>query len=154
MSNDQPQNREMLTREIAQLFHDLNATHKKSTTAAWMNLHLTLPQFKMLVVISHFEASTLNQIAEQLGIGEPAASYLVDRLVQTKLVERTENPEDRRRVSIRASTEGKALLDRLIGPRNWLEGPLGDLDLGELEALRRGLKAVVASMKSKASNGK
>jgi DNA-binding MarR family transcriptional regulator len=145
-SIDQPDELDDLVREIIELFHVIGKVHKKATTSAWMALHLTLPQFKMLVVVSQVETSTIGCIAEQLGIGEPTASYLVDRLVQAGLVERSEDPADRRRAMIRLSAEGRTLLDKLIGPRNWLDDQLRNLDPEDLSALRRGLRAVVATL--------
>lgn len=146
---DQPGKVDALVPEIIDLFHEIGKLHKKSTTSAWMELHLTLPQFKMLVIVSQAEPSTMGCIAEQLGIGEPTASYLVDRLVQAGLVERSEDPADRRRAMIRLSAEGRTLLDKLIGPRNWLDDQLRGLDCEDLAALRRGLRAVVAMMEPK-----
>ena len=92
---------------------------------------------------------------QQLCIGEPTASYLVDRLVQAELVERAEDPADRRRAMIRLSVEGRILLDKLIGPRNWLDDQLRNLDGEDLAALRRGIGAVVAMLESQdgKSNG-
>jgi hypothetical protein len=47
---------------------------------------------------------------------------------------------------IRLSAEGRTLLDKLIGPRNWLDDQLRNLDPEDLSALRRGLRAVVATL--------
>lgn len=134
--------------EIIDLFHQMGAARGKSTAAAWMDLHLTLPQFKVLVVISQHEFSTVGCIAEQLGIGESAASYLVDRLVQAEFVERGEDPSDRRKAMIRLSRTGRTLLDKLLGPRNWLNDRLHDIGIEELTALRRGLEAVVSKLRT------
>jgi DNA-binding MarR family transcriptional regulator len=137
-----------IVREIVDLYHELGKARGRSTTSAWMDLQLTLPQFKMLVVVSQFDASTVGCIAEHLGVGESTASYLVERLVQAGLVERTEDPSDRRRAMIRLSQEGNALLERLIGPRNWLGEQIRDIGAEDLAALRRGLDAVVTTIKA------
>jgi MarR family transcriptional regulator, organic hydroperoxide resistance regulator len=135
-----------VAKEIVELLHELGKARGKATIAAWMELQLTLPQFKMLVIISKAESSTVGGIAEQLGVGEPTASYLIERLVQAGFAERAENPSDRRKAMIRLSPEGTALLERLQGPRNWLQDLLSDLDPEDLAALRRGLGAVVAKI--------
>ncbi|MGO8692688.1 MAG: MarR family winged helix-turn-helix transcriptional regulator [Rectinemataceae bacterium] len=155
VSIDASGNNDGLVREIVDLFHEMGKLRRKATTSAWMDLHLTLPQFKMLVVVSQSEPSAVGGIAEQLCIGEPTASYLVDRLVQAELVERAEDPADRRRAMIRLSVEGRILLDKLIGPRNWLDDQLRNLDGEDLAALRRGIGAVVAMLESQdgKSNG-
>ena len=135
-----------VAKEIIELLHELGKSRGKATIAAWMELQLTLPQFKMLVVISKTESSTVGGIAERLGVGEPTASYLIERLVQAGFVERAEDPSDRRKAMIRLSPEGTVLLEKLQGPRNWLQDLLSDLDPEDLAALRRGLGAVVAKI--------
>jgi DNA-binding MarR family transcriptional regulator len=141
-----------LVKEIVELFHEMGKARGKTTISAWMELQLTLPQFKMLVVISKAESSTVGCIAERLGVGESTASYLVERLVQAELVERAEDPSDRRKAMIRLSREGETLLDRLNGPRNWLRDLLSELDPEDLAALRRGLAAVATKIGG--ANGK
>jgi DNA-binding MarR family transcriptional regulator len=133
--------------EIVGLFHELAFLRGKATASAWMNLRLTLPQFKLLMVILHHEVSTVGCIAEQLGVGESAASYLIDRLVQAGLVERAEDPSDRRKAMIRASPAGKALLEKLSGPRDWLNSQLREIDVEDLAALKKGLDAIVSRLR-------
>jgi DNA-binding MarR family transcriptional regulator len=142
-SADRKSAKDSLVGEIIDLFHQIGAARGKATASAWMDLKLTLPQFKVLVVISQHEISTVGCIADQLGVGESAASYLVERLARAELVERAEDPSDRRKAMIRLSDAGRALLEQLLGPRNWLKDRLHDIDIEELEALRRGLEAVL-----------
>jgi DNA-binding MarR family transcriptional regulator len=146
--DSQAQTRDSFTKEIVDLFHEMGKARGERTISAWMDLQLTLPQFKMLVVISKAESSTVGCIAEHLGVGEPTASYLVERLVQAELIERTEDPSDRRRARIRLSPAGAALLDKLTGPRNWLSDLIGDLDAEDLAALRQGLRAVAEKIRT------
>ena len=55
----------------------------------------------------------IGQIAEILGIGQPTASHLIDRLVQAQLVSRTEDPLDRRRTLAQLSPNGVELAERI-----------------------------------------
>src|SRR5437588_6971759 len=78
---------------------------------------------------------TIGQLADALGSGKPAASILVERLVQLALVERAEDPLDRRRTIARVTPQGEELVARLRqGGRDrlraWLSR-LGDDDLAE-----------------------
>ena len=146
--SDQAMRQDSLVDEIVHLFHEVWKARGRSTTSAWMDLQLTLPQFKMLVVASQFEFSTVGCIAEHLGVGESTASYLIERLVQADLVERAEDPSDRRKAMIRLSRGGETLLERLVGPRNWLGEQIRDIGAEDLAALRRGLDAVVTTIKA------
>ena len=141
--------RELLVEEVLDDFRELVKARGKIMASAWIDLQLTLPQFKMLVIISQAEFSTVGCIAEQLGIGEPTASYLVERLVKAGLVERAEDPLDRRKAKILVSSEGRTLLDKLTAPRNWLDELLAGIDVKDLTALAQGLGAVVTGLAQK-----
>src|SRR5215472_13751973 len=66
----------------------------------WVHLELSMGQLKALMTLATREAMTVSGLAETLNVGKPMASILVDRLVQLGLVERTEDPEDRRRTLV------------------------------------------------------
>ena len=133
-----------LVREIAALLRELVHTLGEPTIAAWTELDFTLPQLKTLKVLSHEGSSSIGQIAERLGVGQPTASHLVERLVQAGFVERAEDPTNRRRTLARLSSRGEELIGQLRGTRGerlfvWLS----ELDATDLHALRQGLQALV-----------
>lgn len=78
----------------------------------WTDQGLSLPQLRLLLVLFHMGPVTIGQIAEHMNIGQSAASLLVDRLVQARLAERSEDPADRRRAIVRLNEAGEALLGR------------------------------------------
>jgi DNA-binding MarR family transcriptional regulator len=111
----------------------------------WVHLELSMGQLKTLMTLASKEALTVSGLAETLNVGKPAASILVDRLVQLGLVERTEDPEDRRRTLVTLTEAGIDLVARLRqgGPGRmlrWLE----QLDDEDLAALVRGMRALAA----------
>lgn len=109
----------------------------------WMNLDLSMAQLKTLMVLHASGAMPIGQIAETHGIGQPTASHLVDRLVQAQLVERAEDPQDRRRTLAQLSPAGIELAERLqqlrFEPlRRWL----AQLDDAILANLAQGTQAL------------
>jgi DNA-binding MarR family transcriptional regulator len=65
---------------------------------------------------------TISDIGDGLGISSPAASQMIDRLVQMGLVERTENPVDRRLKRLAITAKGEALvLQGLDAQWKWME---------------------------------
>jgi DNA-binding MarR family transcriptional regulator len=56
---------------------------------------------------------TVGKLAELLLLRHHSAVGLVDRLVRKKLVRRTDDPEDGRRVRVQLTLRGEALLERL-----------------------------------------
>ena len=108
-----------------------------------LQLDLTMAQFKALVVVDGSLGIAVCQVGRELGIGESAASLLVDQLVRRGYVGRTTDPDDRRRVRLAATARGTELLRELRhghrqNLREWLAG-LGDDDL---DALAHGLGAL------------
>jgi DNA-binding MarR family transcriptional regulator len=133
-----------LVREIAALLRELVHALSEPTFAAWTGLDFTLPQLKTLKVLSHEGSSSIGHIAERLGVGQPTASHLVERLVQAGLIERAEDPANRRRTLARLSSRGEELIGQLRGTRGeqlfvWLS----ELDATDLHALRQGLLTLV-----------
>jgi DNA-binding MarR family transcriptional regulator len=61
-------------------------------------------------------------VADDLGVTNAAASQMVDRLVQLGMLERSEDPEDRRARQLRLTDLGRALVERSVEVRRrWME---------------------------------
>jgi DNA-binding MarR family transcriptional regulator len=61
-------------------------------------------------------------IGSQLGVSNAASSQLIDRLVLQGLIERSEDPTDRRAKHLTITTKGRTLLDQGIAARRqWME---------------------------------
>lgn len=73
---------------------------------------LTVPQFRALGYIDRHRGVSLKDVAEHLGIPMSGASRLIDKLVNRKLVTRTTDTEDRRRVILNLLPAGKRLRAR------------------------------------------
>ncbi|WP_420121450.1 MarR family winged helix-turn-helix transcriptional regulator, partial [Nakamurella sp.] len=61
---------------------------------------VTLTQFRTLVLLSQHGDTTIVRMAERLGVNPSSAQRQVDKLVRLGMVTRTENPADRRELSI------------------------------------------------------
>lgn len=123
------------------------AIRESVTLASWLELDLTMAQLKGLLALATSQNCTVGHVARRLRIGRSAASLLVDRMVQDGLVERTEDPEDRRRALLRLSVRGEELMARLRQgreERNPLPGWLARLSDQDLQALVQGLRALAA----------
>jgi DNA-binding MarR family transcriptional regulator len=72
--------------------------------------HLTLSQFKILMLLSRHGNVSGGELAGLLGIGLAALSGMIDRLVQQDLVARTEDQHDRRVRRIGLTRKGAELI--------------------------------------------
>ncbi|WP_042430655.1 MarR family winged helix-turn-helix transcriptional regulator [Streptacidiphilus anmyonensis] len=67
---------------------------------------LTLPQFRMLVLLHSRGGMNLSRLAEQLAVNPSTAMRMIDRLIAAGMVVRETNAQDRREVSIALTDKG------------------------------------------------
>jgi len=79
---------------------------------------LTLPQVLTLYELHDHGPRCVSSVAEVLHLSQPATSQLVDRLVQEGLVDRAEDPRDRRRKRLAITARGGRLVTRLIDAKS------------------------------------
>lgn len=84
---------------------------------------LSFSQINILMRLVHGGSTGVSEIGEQLGVSNAAASQAVDRLVQLGLIERTEDPEDRRAKRLALTKKGSTLIEQGVEARSkWVEG--------------------------------
>jgi DNA-binding MarR family transcriptional regulator len=83
---------------------------------------LSMQQFSILMQLHYRSHCGISDISERFEITSAAASQHVDNLVQAGLIERTEDPHDRRAKNIRLSAKGKSMIEKGIGERyRWID---------------------------------
>ena len=93
-----------------------------------------------MAAIGKNEPSTLNEVAKAVGRGAPAVSRSVDSLVRSGLVERTQDPDNRRRLALRLTQAGR---DQLVNQPSAASGfamRLERLAHSELRAIERAIE--------------
>jgi DNA-binding MarR family transcriptional regulator len=80
------------------------------------NTDVTLPQYRMLVVLEH-APSNLTGLAEALDVIPSTAMRMVDRLVAAGLIQRTVPPEDRRVTLLELTAVGRQTVHRVTRKR-------------------------------------
>jgi DNA-binding MarR family transcriptional regulator len=94
----------------------------------------------LLAAVGAHEPATLNQVARAVGRGAPAVSRSVDALVRAGFIERTADPNNRRRLAMRLSDEGRALLMKNPKGSSGLLKRLERLAPSELRAVERAIE--------------
>ena len=95
---------------------------------------------KLLAAIAEKEPATLNDVARSIGRGAPAVSRSVDTLVRAGLVERTQDPNNRRRLALRLTQSGREQMTARIAGGSALRGKLERLAHSELRAIERAIE--------------
>jgi DNA-binding MarR family transcriptional regulator len=129
--------------EIIRLHWSILAAMQFASRPDWMELDMTMAQIKALFTISQGEAVPVSRIAEYLGVGQPTASHLIDKLVRQGFAGRSENPADRRVTLVRLTDKGKDLVRRLYqGGEEQYRGWVKTLNDEERINLLSGLQAL------------
>jgi len=101
---------------------------------------LSIPQFRVLAFLGRSPGASLSAVARTVGVTDPTASLMVNRLVQRRLVTRTGNPAERRRVMLALTARGAGLLEQArLHARARVAKRLDALNGSELSALAQGL---------------
>ncbi|GAB2581460.1 hypothetical protein GCM10027168_12720 [Streptomyces capparidis] len=135
---------EAVAREIAGAVESL--TDLWSLAAQEAAMRLSLHQLRALRTLEAAPELNLTALAERLDIGLPTASRLCDRLEAAGLLERGLHPHRRREVRLSLTAHGRRVLGDVAARRTQaLAVALAAMDPAELAALRRGLRAFLAS---------
>ena len=95
---------------------------------------------QLLSAIASREPATLNDVAKAVARRAPAVSRSVDGLVRAGLVERTQDPNNRRRLALRLTESGREQLSNRSSKNSTLQQKLERLAQSELRALERAIE--------------
>ncbi|MDM7999489.1 MAG: MarR family transcriptional regulator [Dehalococcoidia bacterium] len=110
----------------------------------WLNLDLSTPQLKVVLLLLVNGPCRMSVIASALGVSLATGTGVVDRLVERGIVVREGDPEDRRVVLCRLSSKGEEMLLGLVQlARNHAELMFRSLSVEKLMAVRAGLEALL-----------
>src|SRR5688572_16986748 len=83
---------------------------------------LSMPQLGILMQLHYRSNCGVSDIGERFDITNAAASQLVDKLVQSGLIQREEDPHDRRAKLLNLTDKGKQLIQQGIEERyRWVD---------------------------------
>ncbi len=118
------------------LMHRLAELHAPD----FLEIALTMPQAKVLYLVGAAGQLRMSVLAARLGVTLSTVSGLVDRLVEQGLLDRRDDPADRRQVVLSLTGEGVAFLERFreLNARQ-LRQLLARLADDELDVVRRAL---------------
>ncbi|WP_299024576.1 MarR family transcriptional regulator [uncultured Thermanaerothrix sp.] len=101
---------------------------------------LSMPQFNVLMALYYRENCAVSDLSERMEITLAAASQLVDRLVQSGLLERIEDPHDRRSKRLSLTPKGRAMVETGISLRfRWMDDLVKHLEIEEIRQINQAI---------------
>jgi DNA-binding MarR family transcriptional regulator len=138
-----------LIQEVVELQRQVGRILGQRIPGVWIDSGLTLTQLRSLFLIANKGSTNFRKLAEALGVTPSNVTGIVDRLEEQGLVSRTQNPEDRREMTLQATDKGKALVANLKETGiNHMTQILSLLSLEELSSLAQGLSAFIVAANS------
>lgn len=96
--------------KIDALFHSVIARFFAIPARQPVSGAVTFAQMRVLWTLEVMGSAAAGEVARRLGIANPSATELVDRLVRGGYVHRAQSPEDRRQVVLTLRSKGRAML--------------------------------------------
>lgn len=114
-------------------------------TLSDIDVPVTVPQLRVLVMLFFDAPLNLGAIADGLGVNPSNASRTCDRLVAAGLISRADDERDRRHVSISMTADGQRLVSSLMDRRReLLDAVVARMAPADQQHLARGLSALLA----------
>jgi DNA-binding MarR family transcriptional regulator len=102
---------------------------------------VTLPQFRVLVVLSNFGPLRMGEVAHRLGANQSSFSRFADRMVAVGLIARSASPGSRREVIVSLTEDGARVYNEVTDARRReISRLLATLSGPDLEAVRTGFE--------------
>ena len=110
---------------------------------------LSMSQFGALFQIHRSKICGVSDIGIDLGVSSAAASQMLDRLVQQGLVERVEDPEDRRGKRLSLTEKGmKMVQEGIYARQEWMKTLSYSLADSEKEIISKALTLLITKAKN------
>lgn len=108
---------EQLTRYFNSLRQFSHILVNKVMTNGGMQYDMKLSQMKALAAFREDRAFTMKELAANGMVKLPNMTNMVDNLIQEKLAERQRDAQDRRKVLVRLTAQGRELRNRFMASR-------------------------------------
>jgi DNA-binding MarR family transcriptional regulator len=107
---------------------------------------VTLPQFRVLVVLRNAGPLRTGALAEQLSINPSTFSRFVDRMVDGRWIERRSSPDSRREVLLDLTPQGARIVDEVVARRrDELGRILSGMSANDRETVQLGLETLAVA---------
>lgn len=101
---------------------------------------LSLSQLRVLAFLERCPEASLSEVADYLDVSRSTMSAMIERLVQRSLVDRMEDPQERRRVILTLTTTGAEYLHQVCEViRSQVAGVLANLSDTQLHQVMEGI---------------
>jgi DNA-binding MarR family transcriptional regulator len=99
--------------KIMELMHDLMHSTRIQDPHPWLHLELTREQLRVIFLVSFKDRVSPGEVASSFGVPKANVTSVIDKLVNKGLINRLENPNDRRSYILVLTSDGRSQVERL-----------------------------------------
>ncbi len=137
------------SRELAFALHDTARLLRTYADQRARELNITRAQWAVLVQLQRSEGSKQSELAEALDIAPITLARLIDKLASAGLVERRDDPADRRAHRLYLTEKAAPMLGALVAlAEDVMSRALSGLDEASIRTMLHGLAAIKANLKN------
>jgi MarR family transcriptional regulator for hemolysin len=141
-------------REVAFVIHDAARLLRTYADQRARELNTTRAQWAVLVRLQRCEGAKQNELAEALEIAPITLGRLIDKLASAGLVERRDDPSDRRAHRLYLTEKAAPALSTLgVLAEDMMAKALAGLDESTIETIKNGLTAIKRNIKTELNPG-
>ena len=146
-----PENLTELKGEISILFYKISQGIEKMVREKGKEAGLSATQVRAVMFLStaHQNSKNISSLARRLGIAQPTTTRAIDSLVDKGLVERRRSQDDRRKVELNLTEEGREMAVDFTDVSDSLREIIGKLPEKRQKELRYCLLEIVGEMQKK-----
>jgi DNA-binding MarR family transcriptional regulator len=141
---------DQIAQQAIQALRQITRAIDLDSRSLWHQFGLTAPQLAALLAISREQPITAGRLAQQLHLGQPTVSGILDRLERRAFVQRERGAEDRRSVLLRLTPAGQEVLSRAPSLLHGFCQQLAALEAWERTQILCSLQRVAAMMERSA----
>jgi len=98
--------------------------------------------------LSHRDHAGVTDLGEHLGVSSAAASQMLENLVEEELIQRTEDPDDRRMKKLSLTEKGSQVMKESVSARlGWLEKLSANLSEEEKNQISTAIYLIIEKTK-------
>jgi DNA-binding MarR family transcriptional regulator len=113
------------------------------------SLGFSMPQFFILMQVYHKKQCGISDLSDHMEITAAAVSQTVEKLVQSGLLDRAEDPSDRRAKQVTLSAKGSELIEKSIAERfRWVDKLTAKLGADERKKVSEALAILTIAAKN------
>ncbi len=109
---------------------------------------LSIPQFGILIQLHYQQKCGISDISNRMDISSAAASQLVDKLVQSGMIERAEDPIDRRAKQLKLAEKGREMIETSMAQRHqWVDRLIEHINPAEQEKVAEAMLILTRALR-------